>query len=157
MGLNEHISSGSPSTLRAGTSRLPLSPPSSLSTLSPLKIFDRSGISKSTLAQNPFSDTRRGPPALAGLTTLAARPLDHPACAGVFGSRLLRRLTEHPCSISDDPLARACRVSGIAQFEPLGPKAATLGFHKQSGHGEAAASLFRTQGGPIAALDRGGG
>ena len=97
------------------------SPPSSLSTLSPLKIFDRSGISKSTLAQNPFSDTRRGPPALAGLTTLAARPLDHPARAGVFGSRLLRRLTEHPCSISNDSIARACRVSGIAQFEPLGP------------------------------------
>src|SRR5262249_52392974 len=101
MGLNEHISSGAPSTLRAGTGLLPPSPCSSLSTLSPLKIFDRSGISKSTLAQTPFSDPRRGPPALAGLTTLAARPLDHPARAGVFGSRLLRRPPKHPRAVSD--------------------------------------------------------
>src|SRR5262249_68451 len=89
--------------------------------LPPMEIWDGRGISKSTLAQTPFSAPRRGPPALAGLTTLAARPLDHPASAGVFGSRLLRRLTEHPCSISNDSIARACRVSGIAQFEPLGP------------------------------------
>jgi hypothetical protein len=39
MGLNEHISNGSPSTLRAGTGLLPPSPRSSLSTLSPLKFF----------------------------------------------------------------------------------------------------------------------
>jgi hypothetical protein len=132
MGLNEHISSGSPSTLRAGTGLLPPS-----STLSPLKIFDRSGISKSTLAQNPFSDTRRGPLALAGLTALAARPLDHPACAGVFGSRLLRRLTEHPCSISNDSIARACRVARVAQCEPEGLKYTTSALDKQTscGHG----------------------
>ena len=36
-------------------------------------------------------------------------------------------------------------------------QAAALGFDKQSGHGVAAASLFRTQDTPIAALDRGGG
>ena len=29
----------------------------------------------------------------------------------VFGSRLLGRLAEHPCSISDDTIARARRVS----------------------------------------------
>src|SRR5215813_8785126 len=52
MGLKEQISSGSPSTLRAGTGFLPSSPRSSLSTLSPLKFFDPS---KSTSAQNPFS------------------------------------------------------------------------------------------------------
>src|SRR5262249_42519346 len=74
-----------------------------------------------------FSDTRRGPPALAGLTTLAARPLDHPARAGVFGSRLLRPLTEHPCSISNDSIARAGRVSGIAQFEAAGPLSRDVG------------------------------
>src|SRR5215469_12913031 len=45
MGLKEQISSGSPSTLRAGTGFLPSSPRSSLSTFSPLKFFD----------QNPFS------------------------------------------------------------------------------------------------------
>src|SRR5262249_8189301 len=67
------------------------SPRSSLSTLCLLKIFDRSGISKSTLAQPLFSTPRRAPPALAGLTPLAARPLDHPACAGLFGSRLPNR------------------------------------------------------------------
>src|SRR5215831_14650091 len=55
MGLKEQISSGSPSTLRAGTGFVPSSPGSSLSTLSPLKFFDRSNISKSTSAQNPFS------------------------------------------------------------------------------------------------------
>ena len=34
---------------------------------------------------------------------------------------LRRRLPKHPCSISDDLVAGACYVSGIAQFQPLGP------------------------------------
>ena len=39
------------------------------------------------------------------IMTLAAPPLDHPAA--LFGSHLFGHLPEHPCSISDDAIARA--------------------------------------------------
>ena len=47
---------------------------------------------------------RRNPRALHGLKTPTARPSDDPTCSALFGGHLLGRLTEHPCSVSDDAI-----------------------------------------------------
>ena len=47
---------------------------------------------------------RSGPRALRGLKTPAARPSDDPTSSTLFREHLLGRLTEHPCSVSDDAI-----------------------------------------------------
>jgi len=66
-------------------------------------------------------------------------------------------LREQPSSVSDNLIARASCVSGIAQFKPPRLQATAFSFYKKASHGDAPAGLVRTQTGPVAVFNRGGG
>jgi hypothetical protein len=71
----------------------------------------------------------------------------------VFSSHLWCRLAKQPSSVSNDTVARACRVSRVAQREPAGLKSVASSFHYQASNGEVATGLVRAQTAPIAVFD----
>ena len=60
-------------------------------------------------------------------------------------------------AVTNDLIARPCRIAGIAQGKPLSLEAAAPCFHQQAGHSEATARLIGAQSGPVPALNGDGG
>src|SRR5262245_39790920 len=62
-------------------------------------------------------------------------------------------LYEHPGSISHDPVARACRVSRVAQRESPDLQAPASRFQQQTSYSRTSTGLMGAQTGPVAMLD----
>src|SRR5688500_15733733 len=73
--------------------------------------------------------------------------------AVVLLSARCSRRREHPRSVADDPVARACRVAGVAQCKPLRLEPAAPGLDQQAGHRQVATGAVRAEACPFATFD----
>src|SRR5262245_1853067 len=62
-------------------------------------------------------------------------------------------LRKHPGSVSNNPIARVRRVSGVAQGESPDLQATASGFQQQTSYSAAPAGLMGAQTGPVSMLD----